>query len=359
MPPLHEKTTRPPGASPPRDFYEVLNASRKASSKEIRRAYRALARKYHPDFNPGDKAAEQKFREVQEAYEVLGNSRKRKAYDYYGPDFADRIPARASDPASPPGVTPPSSPRSAPFPSREATRPFTTSRPYRSPGVFPRLATRARLGSLAVALVFVLATFIYLLLPNSGVKEFTRAREALRHVTSWKMQSGSDSTSGEFLAEVSCPSSARTVHHIRPASSDSRELILETIVIGNDGYSYNDWAKRWTHELRGGQGPADACARLARGEDAGSLPPLGRWLGGAFILEKENLRETPIGRCREWKVHTPGGFSSSPDLDFVCVGVDDHLPRFHGYPGNPQEVRFYDWNVPVDIQPPDLNAPPQ
>jgi hypothetical protein len=358
--PPQDKTTPAPGISPARDFYEILNASRKASSKEIRRAYRALARKYHPDFNPDDKAAELKFREVQEAYEVLGNSRKRKAYDYYGRDFSDRIPARASDPASPPAVSRPS-PRPSPLPSRNAARPFATTHPYRSPGVFPRLASHARLGSLAVALVFVSGTIVYLWLPNSGIQEFTRAQEALRHVTSWKMEGrilGSDSASGEFLTEVNC-SGEHTVQHIRPTSANSRELILETVVIGNDHYSYNDWAKHWTQDLRGGTGPSDTCTRLSRGEDAGRLPPLGQWLGGSYVIEKENLRETPGGSCREWKIVSPAGFSRSPDADFVCLGIKDHLPWLQGYPGNPQEIRFYDWNVPIDIQAPDLASAPR
>jgi curved DNA-binding protein CbpA len=82
------------------DYYEVLGVSRKATPRDIRRAYRALARKYHPDLHPDDKAASQKFREIQEAYEVLKDSRKRKAYEYYGPRFGHRIPAEVLTPLS-------------------------------------------------------------------------------------------------------------------------------------------------------------------------------------------------------------------------------------------------------------------
>lgn len=66
------------------DYYEVLGIRRNASQKEIRQAYRKLARKYHPDLNPGDKSAEEKFKQVQEAYDVLSDSKKRQMYDQFG-----------------------------------------------------------------------------------------------------------------------------------------------------------------------------------------------------------------------------------------------------------------------------------
>jgi molecular chaperone DnaJ len=63
------------------DLYKVLEVSKEASQDEIRRSYRRLARKYHPDANPGDRAAEERFKEIQQAYEVLSNPEKRKEYD--------------------------------------------------------------------------------------------------------------------------------------------------------------------------------------------------------------------------------------------------------------------------------------
>src|SRR5881296_4199447 len=73
------------------DYYELLGVPRKASAKDIRSAFRKLARKYHPDLNPGDKSAEEKFKQLQEAYEVLSDEKKRQIYDQYG-FYSDNIP---------------------------------------------------------------------------------------------------------------------------------------------------------------------------------------------------------------------------------------------------------------------------
>ncbi len=66
------------------DFYEVLGVSKTASADDIKKAYKKLARKYHPDLNPGNKAAEEKFKAISEAYSVLGDEEKRKQYDRFG-----------------------------------------------------------------------------------------------------------------------------------------------------------------------------------------------------------------------------------------------------------------------------------
>src|ERR1700692_4616864 len=72
-------------ATPPKqDYYDLLGVARKAPVKEIRAPYRKLARKYHPDLNPGDKSAEEKFKQIQEAYEVLSDTKKRQVYDQFG-----------------------------------------------------------------------------------------------------------------------------------------------------------------------------------------------------------------------------------------------------------------------------------
>ena len=69
-----------------RDYYEVLGVSKSADAKEIKKAYRKLAMKYHPDKNPGNKEAEEKFKEINEAYEVLSDEEKRSTYDRFGHD---------------------------------------------------------------------------------------------------------------------------------------------------------------------------------------------------------------------------------------------------------------------------------
>lgn len=71
-------------AAPKHDYYETLGVPRKSTPDDIRKAYRKLARKYHPDLNPGDKAAEERFKNVQEAYDVLSDAKKRQMYDQYG-----------------------------------------------------------------------------------------------------------------------------------------------------------------------------------------------------------------------------------------------------------------------------------
>src|SRR2546430_7084081 len=73
------------------DYYELLGVPRKASAKDIRSAFRKLARKYHPDLNPGDKSAEEKFKQLQEAYDVLSDSKKRQMYDQYG-FYSENLP---------------------------------------------------------------------------------------------------------------------------------------------------------------------------------------------------------------------------------------------------------------------------
>jgi molecular chaperone DnaJ len=73
-----------PSATKQQDYYQTLGVSRTADAEEIRKSYRKLARKYHPDLNPGDKAAEERFKKVQEAYDVLSDDEKRKIYDQYG-----------------------------------------------------------------------------------------------------------------------------------------------------------------------------------------------------------------------------------------------------------------------------------
>ena len=70
-----------------KDYYQILGVSKNATDDEIKKAYRKLARKLHPDLNPNDKEAHKKFQEVNEANEVLSDPEKRKKYDQYGKDW--------------------------------------------------------------------------------------------------------------------------------------------------------------------------------------------------------------------------------------------------------------------------------
>ena len=82
------------------DYYKILEISKSATEAEIKKAYRKLARKYHPDLNPNDKEAEKKFKEINEANEVLSNAENRKKYDKYGKDWqhADEFEKTGYDP---------------------------------------------------------------------------------------------------------------------------------------------------------------------------------------------------------------------------------------------------------------------
>jgi molecular chaperone DnaJ len=88
-----------------KDYYAILGVDRDAKPEEIRKAFRRLARKYHPDVNPNNKAAEEKFKGISEAFEILGDEKKRKIYDQYG-FYADNIPPGGYPPGYTPGAGP-------------------------------------------------------------------------------------------------------------------------------------------------------------------------------------------------------------------------------------------------------------
>src|SRR5213593_3851478 len=81
-----------------KDYYSTLGVAKTATEKEIKQAYRKLARKHHPDVNPKDKSAEARFKEINEAYEVLGDPEKRKKYDELGANWRTYEQAGARGP---------------------------------------------------------------------------------------------------------------------------------------------------------------------------------------------------------------------------------------------------------------------
>src|SRR5271168_3242487 len=88
-----------------KDYYAVLGVKKKATAEEIRKAFRKLARKYHPDVNPGDKKAEEKFKELSEANDVLSDDKKRKVYDQFG-FYSDQIDPATAEAAARGGYGP-------------------------------------------------------------------------------------------------------------------------------------------------------------------------------------------------------------------------------------------------------------
>src|SRR6266566_4921506 len=89
--------------APKHEYYETLGVPRKATADDIRKAYRKLARKHHPDLNPGDKSSEDRFKNVQEAYDVLSDPKKRQMYDQVGFYSENGFPSGAGAEAPPGG----------------------------------------------------------------------------------------------------------------------------------------------------------------------------------------------------------------------------------------------------------------
>jgi len=87
-------------AAKEKDYYQTLGVAREADTEEIRKAYRKLARKHHPDLNPGDKAAEDRFKKVQEAYDILSDPKKKEMYDQYGFYSENGAPGGGAGPGS-------------------------------------------------------------------------------------------------------------------------------------------------------------------------------------------------------------------------------------------------------------------
>src|SRR5215471_4411018 len=86
------------------DYYQALGVERNADAEEIRKAYRKLARKHHPDLNPGDKTAEERFKKVQQAYDVLSDPKKKQMYDQVGFYSENGMPSGGAGPRGGPSM---------------------------------------------------------------------------------------------------------------------------------------------------------------------------------------------------------------------------------------------------------------
>ena len=126
-----------------KDYYQILGVPKTADAKAIKSAYRKLARKYHPDQNPGNKAAAERFKEINEANEVLSDPEKRQRYDELGPDWARYADAGAGGFGGQRGGPG----RRVPGPRRPVRRPRRTS--PNSSGRSSAISARARVGSRA------------------------------------------------------------------------------------------------------------------------------------------------------------------------------------------------------------------
>src|SRR6202142_3200187 len=93
-------------AAKEKDYYQTLGVGREADAEEIRKAYRKLARKHHPDLNPGDKTAEERFKKVQEAYDILSDPKKKQMYDQYGFYSENGVPGGGPGGPGAPGAGP-------------------------------------------------------------------------------------------------------------------------------------------------------------------------------------------------------------------------------------------------------------
>ena len=123
-----------------KDYYEVLGVKRDASADEIKKAYRKNARKLHPDLNPGDKTAEDQFKQLQQAYDVLSNPEDRKLYDQYGDNWRA---VKAGAGAPPPGWEGAQRTKRPGGPARASPRAVSTSVTLSSVALVPAVAEAA------------------------------------------------------------------------------------------------------------------------------------------------------------------------------------------------------------------------
>jgi len=192
--------------------------------------------------------------------------------------------------------------------------------------------------------------------PETGEQAVRRAQEAMKHATTWKMRSVTPSIEGrlavETLDEYSCPSKRRHTDHYQSAPGNPQSSLTRVILtIDGQVYFFDSNMSRWTKGYDHSWDPPSKCKELVDGLDPGGLPPLTMWLRSS--VTKGELQGTSAGRCQDWILAHP----NTPEGDeHLCLGVDDYLPR--SYKAGPVVFQYFDWNVPIDMTPPNLGEQP-
>ena len=220
------------------DYYQTLGVSKTASADEIKKAYRKLAVKYHPDKNPGDKSAEEKFKQVSEAYDVLSDPKKRKQYDQFGSDYfraggpsAGGAGGAYGGAAAASGTLMTSSARSSEAltaPAAEPTRrclkiSSAAAHPAEAGGLPHRAAETARISSISLrfrSMKPFTARTNESVLPNTIYARRARGRAASRDMPKRRVRSAAAAEAYPRAMAFSCRNSH--VRHVTAQASRSR-----------------------------------------------------------------------------------------------------------------------------------------
>jgi hypothetical protein len=211
---------------------------------------------------------------------------------------------------------------------------------------------------LLIALFLAGMIYYAFFVPKEGDRAMRRAAKAMSHATSWKSEATRDIPQVEgklqILEEVACPSNMRsTMHQSQRVEGAMREWTIVNLTVGETSYSYTSAADKWSLGGSTAGRTKFMCEALARGEDVPSMPPLSTWARKAFAT-KGDRRDIGTSYCREWKIAIPR-HNMDPERASVCIGEDDELPRI--VTQYDQETRYFDWNIPIDFQAPDLGQP--
>jgi hypothetical protein len=214
---------------------------------------------------------------------------------------------------------------------------------------------RLVLWRLLIALFLAGMIYYAFFFPKEGDRAMKRAAATMRKAQSWKIETTVElpQIQGRMhtLQEVQCPLNYRfTQEQSQVYNGEPREWKNINMVIGDTYYEYASVTDSWKSYAAGDRGSKAICEALARGEEPSPLPPLSKWARAAFA-SKGDRRDIGTGYCRIWKIDIPR-HNAEAEHAFVCIGEEDELPRYVTQYGH--EIRVFDWNVPIDFQPPHL-----